>query len=59
MNITEVETVRFLTYSTTNLFITVQSLHPFHTYWCAVSAYTVAAGPFSNVSEVTLPEDGM
>ena len=60
VNITEINSVQaqLLTYTTTNLFITVQSLHPFYTYECQVSAFTVATGPFTNVSEVTLPEAG-
>ena len=58
VNITEVDTEQLLTYTTTNLFIVVGSLHPFYTYQCRVSAFTVATGPFSNASVVSLPEDG-
>lgn len=58
VNLEEVESSQRLTYSTTNTFITVQSLHPFYTYRCGVSAFTVDTGPFTNFTEVTLPEDG-
>ena len=54
----EIETSQLRMYSTVNSFITVQSLHPFYTYRCAVSAFTVATGPFANFSVVMLPEDG-
>ena len=54
----EIETSQLRMYSTVNSFITVQSLHPFYTYRCAVSAFTVATGPFANFSAVMLPEDG-
>lgn len=54
----EMETSQLRMYSTVNSFITVQSLHPFYTYRCAVSAFTVATGPFANFSVVMLPEDG-
>ena len=59
VNLDEVDSSERLTYSTTNTFITVQSLHPFYTYRCGVSAFTVDTGPFTNFTEVTLPEDGI
>lgn len=58
VNVTETNSGQMLQYSTTNLFITIEGLHPSYTYWCSVSAFTVATGPFSNASIVTLPEDG-
>ena len=58
VNITEVETARLLTYSTAMSSIRLQSLHPFYTYRCSVSAFTVATGPFSDISEVMMPQDG-
>ena len=59
VNITEVDTTTFLSYTTATTSITVQSLHPFYTYWCTVSAFTVARGPFSEIVTVLMPEDGM
>lgn len=36
----------------------VNELHPFYTYKVSVAAFTIAMGPFSNYTEVTLPQDG-
>ena len=58
VNLVEVDTAQLLTYTTTNLFITIQSLHPFYTYNCSVSAFTVDTGPFSNEAVISLPQDG-
>ena len=57
VNLTELETAQELTYTTTNLYVTIQGLHPSFTYWCRASAFTVATGPYTNTSAVTLPED--
>ena len=43
----------------TSTSVVVQSLHPHYTYACAVSAYTVGSGPYSEVLNVTTAGDGM
>ena len=58
VNLTEVDTTQMLTYTATNQYLVIQGLHPSYTYWCSVSAFTVATGPFTNTSTVALPEDG-
>ena len=45
-----------LTFSSTNA--TIGSLAPSFTYYFAVTAYTVAAGPYSTTVDLNLPEDG-
>jgi receptor-type tyrosine-protein phosphatase Q len=57
VNLSEVNTAQLLTFTTTNLYITIEGLHPSYTYGCRVSAFTIATGPFSNTSTLTLPED--
>ena len=39
--------------------VVVDGLHPYYTYSCIVAALTVGTGPFTEVSTVQLPEDGM
>ena len=39
--------------------ITLSSLHPYYVYECSVSAYTVAAGPYSEIITIRTAEDGM
>ena len=39
--------------------IEITSLHPFYVYEWTVSAFTVGEGPYSSISTVTTPEDGM
>ena len=36
----------------------VSSLHPFYTYHCRVSAFTVEYGPYSESLQIATPEDG-
>ena len=57
--VTEVDTGNQLMYSTMTTSIAIQLLHPFYTYECVVSTYTVAEGPYSAVLNVTTPQDGM
>ena len=45
--------------NSTSSSVVVQSLHPHYTYVCAVRAYTVGSGPYSEVLNVTTAEDGM
>ena len=39
--------------------IEVSSLHPDYTYFWSVAAFTVGIGPYSELANVTTPEDGM
>ena len=58
INVTEVETQRVFTLTSTTTSIAIQSLHPYYTYSCVVSAYTVGYGPYTTVFNITTPEDG-
>ena len=58
VNVTEVETGRVFYLTSTTTSITVQSLHPYYTYYCTVSAYTVGVGPYTVVFSIRTPEDG-
>ena len=58
MNVTEMETGNEFNFTTSAISITVPFLHPFYTYKCVISAYTVATGPYTEVTVMT-PEDGM
>ena len=49
------ETTQFVTVETA---LTVQSLHPYYTYTCAVAAFTILEGPYSSAISVTMPQDG-
>ena len=40
------------------LYTIVNELHPYYTYKVSVAAFTIAVGPFSDHTEVTLPQDG-
>ena len=57
VNVTEVETGMELNLTTTATFITVPFLHPYYTYKCFICTYTVATGPYAEVTVMTL-EDG-
>jgi len=41
-----------------NTSLTVNDLHPYYHYNLLVAAVTTAAGPFSNILPVLMPEDG-
>jgi len=58
VRITEVETGREFNFSTAATSIHVPLLHPHYTYECAISAYTVASGPYTEIVVMT-HEDGM
>ena len=58
VNVTEVETGMEFHFTTAATSITVPFLHPYYTYECVISAYTVATGPYAEVTVMT-PEDGM
>ena len=55
---TELESSVTLSLRSTPTFLIVASLHPYYTYDCIVSAYTVASGPYTEVVTVRTPEDG-
>ena len=58
INVTEIETGTEFNLTTTANSITVSFLHPYYTYECAISAYTIATGPYTVVTVMT-SEDGM
>jgi hypothetical protein len=57
VNITEVETGRIFFLRSTTTSITVRSLHPYYTYRCTISAYTVGVGPYTTIFSIRTPED--
>ena len=59
VNITEIQTGLSIILNSTSTSVSVLSLHPYYTYECTVSAYTVGGGPYSEVFTITTPEDGM
>ena len=59
VNITEIEISSLTVLTSTNTSLLVLSLHPYYTYDCAVSAYTVDNGPYSEMLTITTSEDGM
>ena len=58
INITELNTGSSFQLETTDLFLVVDSLHPYYQYSCIVAAETVELGPFSIAVIIELPEDG-
>ena len=58
VNITEVETGNEISLLSPDIFINVQSLHPYYTYICIVSAVTITEGPYSEEFIITTPQDG-
>ena len=59
VNITELQTGNSIILNSTSTSVSVLSLHPYYTYGCVVSAYTVESGPYSEVFTITTSEDGM
>ena len=58
INITEVDTgIKFQRISFGTSLI-ISSLHPFYIYWFSVAAFTVDLGPFTEPSELQMPQDG-
>ena len=57
IRVSEVNTGLVMNYRTTFTSISI-SVHPDYVYSCYVSAFTVAAGPFSNVVTIKTPQDG-
>ena len=60
VNISVVESGEHFHQLTSNATVLViDELHPYYTYSCIVAALTVGTGPFTEVTTVQLPEDGM
>ena len=57
IRVSEINTELIMDYRTSLTSISI-SVHPDYVYSCSVSAFTVAAGPFSNVVTVKTPQDG-
>ena len=57
IRVSEVNTGLIKNYRTSLTSIAI-SVHPDYVYSCSVSAFTVAAGPFSNIVTVKTPQDG-
>ena len=56
VNITELETGRLDQYLTSDLNVTVESLHPFYRYRYIVAAETISVGPFTDPNVIPMPE---
>ena len=60
MNVTEVETGMEFHFTTAATSYSVSNLlHPYYTYECIVSAYTIAIGPYTDEVIVMTHEDGV
>lgn len=57
--VTEIRTATTILLNSSSTSVVVQSLHPHYEYACAVSAFTIGSGPYSEVLNVTTAEDGM
>ena len=58
ISITEIITGTVINLTSNTTSIIASGLHPYYVYECAVSAFTVGAGPYSQVINITTPEDG-
>lgn len=58
INVSEVETGRELEFYSSTSAITISTLHPFYTYLCRVSAFTVEYGPYTEDLVFMTLEDG-
>ena len=58
ITITEVETETEIVLYSTDSPLILSTLHPFYTYVCRVSAFTVEYGPYSEESLIVTPQDG-
>ena len=60
VNVTEVETGTEFYFTTAATSYTVSNiLHPYYTYECIVSAYTIAIGPYTDEVTMMTLEDGV
>ena len=58
INITELDTGNYFSYSTTTTEFTVEFLHPYYLYSCSVAAVTISAGPYSEPITILTDIDG-
>ncbi len=58
VQVQELETGNYSLYTSFSTSIELSSLHPDYTYDLRVAAVTIAIGPYSDVVNVTTPEDG-
>ena len=59
INISVVDTLEHLQYTSADTNISVDSLHPYYTYTVYVAIVTIGIGPFSTGQSITTPEDGI
>ena len=57
--LTEVDTGKETSYFSLTRHHEITELHPYYTYRCKVAAVTVSSGPFSQPTEIQMPEDGV
>ena len=58
INYTEVITGNKTQFTSISPWLFLNSLHPYYSYTFALSAVTIAKGPFSPTYNITTPEDG-
>ena len=58
INVTETDTGSQFQYTSTTIDITLTDLHPYYTYSISVSAFTIAAGPWSDPLVLRTAQDG-
>ena len=59
INITEIQTMSFETFSTTKNNFTLINCHPFYQYHYTIAAETIGLGPFSSGNVIQMPEAGV
>ena len=59
IRITEEETSAVMLHYSNSSQVTVEDLHPYYTYMCAVAAETVEVGPYTTNIIIQLDEDSM
>ena len=58
IHLTEMDTEKESSYSSLTRHHVITGLHPYYTYSCKVAAVTISSGPFSQPTEIQMPEDG-
>lgn len=59
INVTEVITGRVFAHVSTTTSLEISALHPDYVYEWAVTAVTVGEGPYTSISTIRTPEDGI
>ena len=60
LTITELDTGRVYTSTSVRVVTEIGDLHPYYTYHCAIAAYTIGIGPYSDTNfTVQLKEKGI